>query len=195
MAKVINALAETATSHLLGAVTILLEEKVKVILNAKDDLRKLERFQKATKIESELKDAFYDAQDIGLSKREKDSALNRKVRKPWNTLYSCFKEHVSFPYHLGNEIKKINQRLDEINNDREMVDLGTIKTTPKVSGEGPVSGVQPPIGREGDKNAIIEKLLFDGATLSSALDRHVGISIISMTGQGGIGKTTPEKSY
>ncbi|KAF3775736.1 putative disease resistance RPP13-like protein 1 [Nymphaea thermarum] len=42
MARVIGALAETAISNLLGAVTNLLKEKADVILNANDDLKNLQ---------------------------------------------------------------------------------------------------------------------------------------------------------
>ncbi|KAF3778469.1 putative disease resistance protein [Nymphaea thermarum] len=232
MAIVIDKLAETAISNLLGAVTSLLKEKVDLIRNAKDDLkrlnRKLERLQKTLKaadckpffsnerdrdLEIELKDIFYDAQDIieeyqnivDISKREKDSVTSlNKVRKPWITLCSCFKEHVSASYQLGNEIKKINQRLDEIENDSKIVDL--LNTTPKESsGEGHIgdehnnpretthhiSTTQPPIGRGKDKETVKE-LLFDVSTENSVLGRH-GVSIVSIVGQGGIGKTTLAK--
>ncbi|XP_031473631.1 disease resistance protein RGA2-like [Nymphaea colorata] len=232
MVMVIDTLAETAISNLLGAVTSLLKEKVDLIRNAKDDLRKLnrklERLQKDLKatdckpffsterdrdLEIELKDIFYDAQDIieeyqnivYLSKREKDSMTSlNKVRKPWITLCSCFKEHVSASYQLGNEIKKINQRLDEIENDSKMVDL--LNTTPKESGGGGpigdehnnppetthhISTAQPPIGRANDKEKVKE-LLFDGSTENSVLGRR-GVSIVSIVGQGGIGKSTLAK--
>uniref|UniRef100_A0A5K0UU75 Disease resistance N-terminal domain-containing protein n=1 Tax=Nymphaea colorata TaxID=210225 RepID=A0A5K0UU75_9MAGN len=83
MAIVIEALAEKAISSLLEAVTSLLREKVDLILNAEDELkklqRKLERLEVSLKdvdrkpffsserdryLEGELKDVFYDAQDI-----------------------------------------------------------------------------------------------------------------------------------
>ncbi|KAF3778471.1 putative disease resistance protein [Nymphaea thermarum] len=226
MAIVIDTLAGTAISNLLKAVASLLKEKVDLIRNAKDDLkrlnRKLKRLQKALEaadckpflsnerdrdLEIELKDIIYDAEDIieeyqtmvDLSKREKDSMTSlNKVRKPWITLCSCFKEHVSTSYQLGNEIKEVNRRLEEIENDsRKIEDL--LNRTRKVSsgGEGPIrdernnhretthhiSTTQPPIGRGNDKDRV-KKFLFDGFTQNSVLGRH---------GQGGIGKTTLAK--
>ncbi|KAF3772342.1 putative disease resistance RPP13-like protein 1 [Nymphaea thermarum] len=103
MTIVIDTLAETTISILLGAVTSLLKEKVDLTSNAKGDLevlqRKLKRLQKALKVtdrkpffsnerdrdlEGELKDVFYDAQDIieeyqtriELHKREKHSVTS-----------------------------------------------------------------------------------------------------------------------
>ncbi|KAF3774386.1 Pentatricopeptide repeat-containing protein [Nymphaea thermarum] len=100
MTTVINTLVQTPISILLGDVISLLKEKVDFVLNAKEDLRVLQQkliyFEKALKItdhkpffsnkrnrdlEEELKDVFYDAQDIiegyqttiALCKRDKHS--------------------------------------------------------------------------------------------------------------------------
>ncbi|XP_031501381.1 disease resistance protein RGA2-like [Nymphaea colorata] len=232
MALVVDAVAEIVISNLLGSVTSLLKDKVDLILNAKDEikklLRKLERLQKALKevdrkpffsnerdkdLEGELKDAFYDAQDIiqeyltiiELSKRDKGSMSSwNKVRKPWITLCSCFKEHVSASYQLGNEVRRINEKLDEIEKNIKTMDF--VNTTPKESsGEGPMGGVrdnpretthhigtvQPHLGRADDKEKVKE-LLFDGSIESSVLGKR-GVSIVSIVGQGGIGKTTLAK--
>ncbi|KAF3787332.1 Disease resistance protein [Nymphaea thermarum] len=221
MAIVIDTLAETAISSLLGAVTSLMKEKMDLILNAKDELkylqRKLEHLQKALKdadckpffsndrnrdLEGKLKDIVYDAQDIieeyqtkiELSKTERGSVSSwNKVRKPWITLCSCFKEHVSASYQLGNEIKNITQRLDDIEKDSKMVDL--LNTTPKESrGEGSIGGkhdnpretthhigtAQPLIGRADDKEKV-KALLFDASMESSVLGKH-GVSIVSIVG-------------
>ncbi|KAF3775737.1 Disease resistance protein [Nymphaea thermarum] len=83
MVGVIGALAETAISNLLGAVTNLLKEKADVTLNANNDLKnlqeKLKFYQKVIKdadckpflssergreLEGDFKDVLYDAEDI-----------------------------------------------------------------------------------------------------------------------------------
>ncbi|KAF3781724.1 putative disease resistance protein [Nymphaea thermarum] len=231
MAIVIEALAEKAISSLLDAVTSLLREEVDLILNAKDELkklqRKLERLEVSLKdvdhkpffsserdryLEGELKDVFYDAQDIiekyqteiKISKWEKDSLTSwNKVRKPWIILHSCFKEHVHASHKFSNETKKINERLDAIKKDWEMVD--PLKTTPNRRFEDPVHGehdnsretthhmgAQTPTGREDDKREIVKRLLSDDSAHTS-MTKKGSVSIISIVGKGGIGKTTLAK--
>ncbi|KAF3776203.1 putative late blight resistance protein-like protein [Nymphaea thermarum] len=231
MTIVIDTLVQTPISILLGDVISLLKEKMDLVLNAKDDLevlqQKLSYFEKALKVtdhklffsngrnrdlEEELKDVVYDTQDIieghqttiALCRRDKHSTTSwNKVRKPWTSLCSCFKEHVSPSYKLANDIKNINQKLDKIKENNKMM-AGMFGITPN-GGEGPVHGehdnpqertyhmgVQPPIGREKDKKDIVKMLLSNDSTESSKTHKG-GVSIISIVGKGGIGKTTLAK--
>ncbi|XP_049935439.1 putative disease resistance protein RGA1 [Nymphaea colorata] len=160
MAIVIEALAEKAISSLLEAVTSLLREKVDLILNAEDELKKLQR--KLERLEVSLKDVD---------------------RKPF--------------------FSSERDRLDAIKKDWEMVDL--LKTTPNRRFEDPVHGehdnsrgtthhmgAQPPIGREDDKREIVKRLLSHESAHSS-MTKKGSVSIISIVGKGGIGKTTLAK--
>ncbi|KAF3786564.1 Disease resistance protein [Nymphaea thermarum] len=233
MTTVIDNLVQTPISILLGDVTSLLKEKVDLVLNAKDDLKvlqkKLERLQNAIKdrerepffsnqrdrdLGAQLKDVFYDAQDIieryqttiALCKRDKHSVTSwNKVSKPWTTLCSCFKEHVSASYNLANDIQNINQRLDNIKeNNKMMADLLGI-TARNIDSQGhvhgkhddlrvttPHMGGQSPIGRKDDKNEIVKRFLSNDSTENSKTQKG-GVSIISIVGKGGIGKTTLAK--
>ncbi|KAF3793148.1 putative late blight resistance protein-like protein [Nymphaea thermarum] len=229
---VMDALVQTPISILLGAVTSLLKEKLDLIFNAKNNLealqQKLRCFQEAVKVsdgkpffsnehnrdlEGELKDVLYDAHNIieryqttiALCKRDKHSITPwNKVSKPWTTLCSCFKEHVSASYKLANDIKNINQKLDKIEKNKITADV--LGITPRdIGGEGPISGehdnpretthhmgVQPPTGREDDKKEIVKRLLSNDSTEGSKTQKG-GVYIISIVGKGGIGKTTLAK--
>uniref|UniRef100_A0A5K1FB71 NB-ARC domain-containing protein n=2 Tax=Nymphaea colorata TaxID=210225 RepID=A0A5K1FB71_9MAGN len=85
----------------------------------------------------------------------------------------------------------------------ELVDL--LNTTPKFRSDIPIGGehdnsretthligiAQPPMRRADDKEKVKE-LLFDGFKESSALGKD-SVSIVSVVGQGAIGKTTLAK--
>ncbi|CAN6476049.1 unnamed protein product [Victoria cruziana] len=228
MAPVIEALAETIISNLLEAVTGLMNEKADATLNAEEDLKILQgtlehirmaaqgadrapffSSERARDWEAKLKDILYDAEDIIENCRTKVELRRRtknKVRiKFWIPLCSCFMKHVSTPYQLGNKIKKINKRLEEINRNKGIMDLS--KTIAKASGEDPDvgehgnpqettqhGGAHICLVTEGHKMKIIDRLLSDDSTHSSVpLDTHSGVSIISIIGQAGSGKTTLAK--
>ncbi|KAF3781720.1 hypothetical protein EJ110_NYTH36092 [Nymphaea thermarum] len=208
------AFAETAISDLLGSVTSLLKENINFVLNAEDDLKdlkmKLEHWQKDLKDADsvpffsndrnryeQLKDVVYDAEDIIEKYRNKIELSKRdKVRKrSWTAAFSSINEHIFFPYQVGKKIKKFKQSLDGIK----------LEPTQKEGGKGTVGGendnsretthhigLQPPIGREDDKNVIVEKLLSENS-LQNNMTEKGGVSIISIVGKGGIGKTAIAK--
>ncbi|CAN6476047.1 unnamed protein product [Victoria cruziana] len=218
-------LASAAISCLLNSLD-LIQAKFNAFKNAEDELKKLESklgdiqaaIQTANRMPFfsnervkewmwRLKDVLYDAEDTIEEYRtiyELQGTSSGRKRKAIMDACKSFKEYVSSRYTLGNNIKSINERLDQIQIERETLGLDKLieatqrsdtdhglkgrkqyrKTTSLISWQGTV-------GREVDKKKILENLLPKGFVHGT---EKRNLSVISITGQGGIGKTTLAKT-
>ncbi|XP_057991004.1 putative disease resistance protein RGA1 isoform X2 [Hevea brasiliensis] len=138
-----------------------------------------------------LKDVVYDADDLlddvateGL--RRKVEGQGRIVRKVCDFFSSS--NQIAFRFKMGNRIKDLRERLDEVANDlsgfRFIVrkEVG-VDMRVKNSWRETDSFVQESemIGRDGDKKKIIESLLCP--------DNQSNVSVVAIVGFGGLGKT------
>ncbi|CAN6586454.1 unnamed protein product [Malus baccata var. baccata] len=151
----------------------------------------------------QLEDVFLDAEDL-LDEFECEalrrlvvhgSGTTRKVRR-----FFSRSNPVAFRLRVGHEIKDIRERLNELKDDKNFADLRTVHHHPhlgdhvreKRNTTHSYVRASEVIGRETDKNEIVDLLMIQG-------DDHQGgdngnVSVIPIVGLGGVGKTTVAQS-
>ncbi|KAF2307867.1 hypothetical protein GH714_032768 [Hevea brasiliensis] len=138
---------------------------------------------------SKLKDACYDAEDI-VDEFECEALLRQSTDSKVRRFFSRSNNPLVFRFKIGNRMKEIRERLDEISAQK-----GKFHLTERLVDERVVyrrremthSFVQASdvIGRESDRDKIIEYLLHHGELEN--------LSVVPIVGIGGLGKTTLAK--
>ncbi|PIN21651.1 Apoptotic ATPase [Handroanthus impetiginosus] len=196
-------MAEAAISFAVETLGNLLIEKVfflggveKQVKWVKRELQRMQGFLKdASKKQaknqsirqwiSEIRDLAQDAEDvIETFILEIDNPRRRR-----GLLGRCasFPSHLYHLYKLGNEIKSIKARLQEIIKSREAYKIENIQGSPRRSYTAERRRLSPwqrdkhLIGLEEDVNLLLQK---------AVLEERKGLSIVSIVGMGGIGKST-----
>lgn len=203
---------------MVGRLVEFVEERVVTVLGVKDEVERLQKKMERIKsvlqdaerkrIQSaavadwvrELKDVVYDADDIIdrcrleggklLGDQPSASTTSRSVRS--NLLLSSFSccFSVSFRHEIGDKIKKLNQRLEDITKDMSGLNL-VVQNKPDipVTGVNPrqtTSLVDPDIVGEDIKRATEELV----ERIAKKEEGDQKCRVFAITGMGGIGKTT-----
>ncbi|KAJ9184768.1 hypothetical protein P3X46_004460 [Hevea brasiliensis] len=191
----------------LGKLASPILEEISLAWNVNDDLEKLkstlstikavlldaeeqqEKNHELTIWLSKLKDACYDAEDI-VDEFECEALLRRSTDSKVRRFFSRSNNPLVFRFKIGNRMKEIRERLDEISAQK-----GKFHLTERLVDERVVyrrremthSFVQASdvIGRESDRDKIIEYLLHHGELEN--------LSVVPIVGIGGLGKTTLAK--
>uniref|UniRef100_A0A7N2N6D1 Uncharacterized protein n=1 Tax=Quercus lobata TaxID=97700 RepID=A0A7N2N6D1_QUELO len=130
-----------------------------------------------------LKDILHDADDL-LDDFSTDVLQQKVMTKKVRIFCSSF-NRLTFSPKMGHEIKAIRERLNAIAKDKEDFHFSQNFVEPQVMNRerGAYSFVfEEVVGRENDKEVIIERLFNDNVVEN--------ISIIPIVGIGGLGKTT-----
>ncbi|XP_019055598.1 PREDICTED: disease resistance protein RGA2-like isoform X2 [Nelumbo nucifera] len=145
-----------------------------------------------------LKDIAYDTDDV-LDEWSTKIFMLKEVR-PTNNLLSCcfwFKQ-VGLHRDIGLKIKKINKRLDEITSVKDKFNFKSSRNVnnnntweepinrPEIRQTSSLIDVSVTVGRNSEKELIVSKLLSE----DSRQDTTFSVPIISISGMGGLGKTT-----
>ncbi|KAF2307868.1 hypothetical protein GH714_032776 [Hevea brasiliensis] len=191
----------------LGKLASPILEEISLAWNVNDDLEKLkstlstvkavlldaeeqqEKNHELTIWLSKLKDACYDAEDI-VDEFECEALLRQSTDSKVRRFFSRSNNPLVFRFKIGNRMKEIRERLDEISAQK-----GKFHLTERLVDERVVyrrremthSFVQASdvIGRESDRDKIIEYLLHHGELEN--------LSVVPIVGIGGLGKTTLAK--
>ncbi|XP_024024451.1 putative disease resistance protein RGA3 [Morus notabilis] len=196
--------------EVLKTVASFADEKISLAWGMKDDLEKLEETMstlEAVLLDAEeqqqenkeievwlrrLKDVFLDAWDVldeyecELLRREvvkRHGRIDRKVRR-----FFSRSNPLAFCLSIGNQIKAIRQKLDDVAKDKSNFHLKEHhQDARQVRREMESSFVRPSevIGRESDRDKIVKLLM--------QKDNNNSISVIPIIGVGGLGKTALAK--
>ncbi|XP_031286375.1 putative disease resistance protein RGA3 [Pistacia vera] len=211
-------MAETLVSVILDQLASIarqqIEEQLMLVVGVDDDIQKLTsnfRSIRAVLEDAEnkqfkdnavrdwldkLKEASYDIDDvldewktsIGKSQlKEVENASKPMIKKvcPLIPCYTfCFRK-VIMPCAITRKIKSLSKTLDDIAMEKDRFRFSSVEHTidikpPMTASFGDISIVH---GREADKEELLNKLLNESS-------QEPAISIVSIVGMGGIGKTT-----
>ncbi|KAJ9158813.1 hypothetical protein P3X46_024359 [Hevea brasiliensis] len=136
-----------------------------------------------------LQEIVYDADDLiddfATEALQRRVMTGNRMTKEVSLFFSSSNRLV-YGFKMGHKIKAIRKRLLEIDADRESFNLEVQNEergyTTKVRDQTESSVPEVVIGREGDKKAIIDFLL--------ASNSEENVSVLSIVGIGGLGKTT-----
>ncbi|KAF2293712.1 hypothetical protein GH714_004257 [Hevea brasiliensis] len=160
-------------------------EEIYVVL---DDAEEQQMTNQLVKLwANKLRDLAYDVEDIldefDFDARRRKLEAGAKVRK----LIPASCAGLKFNAKMISKIKEITIRLEEIRSQKNRLDLRVIagESSSSVRERRPTTSVvnkEEVYGREEDKKAILEFL--------NAESSEAGVSVISIIGMGGLGKTT-----
>ncbi|KAL1346353.1 putative disease resistance protein RGA1 [Arachis hypogaea] len=187
---------------IIEGIASLAVEEFRFIWNLKADQERMKRITtsiKAVLLDAEakatnnqisnwleqLKDVLYDADD--LLDDFSTEALRSKMIKEMKTLFS-WKNKMVYAHKMGRKMKEIRKRLDDIANDRHVLQLRDCSIEPPVSYRGrrqtySFVGEDEVFGRQKEKLLIKSYLLGNNSVTSN-------LSVIPIVGIGGLGKTT-----
>ncbi|KAG1371055.1 disease resistance protein RGA2-like [Cocos nucifera] len=132
-----------------------------------------------------LKNAAYEAEDIldefRLEAMQRKAEIRVDMRKKVRSFFS-FHNPVSFRLKMGNQLKDIVEKIEEIANERNIFRF-KVKTPPQNKPQTHSYVVESEaVGRKKEKDEIV-KLLLDH-------DTNHNVAVLPIVGMGGLGKTT-----
>ncbi|XP_044490289.1 putative disease resistance RPP13-like protein 1 [Mangifera indica] len=181
-------------------------KKIQAVLDDADEKQMTNRLVKIWL--SELQDLAYDLEDILdelatealrrkllLLQPQPQPTTTSKLRKLIPNFFTGFSPRsVKFSNMMASKIKEITARLQNIAAEKDSLELrknsegGSKKIRERLPTTSLVNEAKV-FGREKDKEVIVELLL----NVDSCNDYVVGVSVIPITGMGGLGKTTLAK--
>ncbi|CAL2272380.1 unnamed protein product [Prunus armeniaca] len=209
-------LAFPLAAELIEKLGSIASEQISLAWGVKADLKKLQRTMSTIKdvlLDAEqkqahnqqirswlrqLKDVFLDAEDL-LDEFECE-ALRREVVETFHGTIGKVRRFfsrsnpIAFRFRVGNEIKEIRERLDELKSNKAIFD--SLAILPHGDGgdhhERPFVPASKVIGRESEKEEIVNLLMQQGDDDQSGNSNNK-VSVIPIVGIGGLGKTTLAK--
>ncbi|KAH0692769.1 hypothetical protein KY285_019866 [Solanum tuberosum] len=157
-----------------------------VLLDAEDQQSKNHELTNWLK---ELKDVLYDADDF-LDEIQTHVQQSQRLKPKVCFLFSPFK-FLLFRYRMGYKVKEIRERLDSIAADKAKFHLSERTIALEMNKRDLTCSFILPsdvVGRRNESEEVIEVLMQKGV-----VDDQRGLSVVSIVGIGGVGKTTLAK--